>query len=606
MQKIYWLSIETTDAHKKKASLLHKRGYKVLYFKTLDAMVAEIRQNRVSIIVIGDEGSEYSSLRSIALLANMPEIQGCRLVYSSAAPTSAMMKAACCNGVRDILPLYMPSREWLDRFLFAIGASGTSFDKPSYALCYPEDLRVFVPARVVSISADSIRLESRLAVEPGQVVQVTGPIAKSMGVKSLAVTIEGKRKDRLVYRFSDSFHGTWTVPDKAQAHKVRDKVQETLAILAKSNTGKKLRVFLAIQSPALRNSLIRQLDDRHYDTHTALIKRSIVEEPRYFSPHILIIEQTLLGEKVIQEMVAGQSDYLERCKVIVMGAEGPTDAQRAAFPSRMTWLKSLPADFSQYLHSEVIDDTIASKPEPGVFYLPPDDSFSMAEILLEGQMTTLHPEQLQFNLGAAISNFGLLRIESALLKKTTSHNPFVKVTGIAMRDEQGCAAEVTAHFCNYIPDHKEAISRKIVDVVSAELTPRDDDLSSRANEDSELAADLESLESQIERLSLTDYQLPDERLPDAEPRKHIPPEPRLYGVKSQSFSRDEPKPKRSMPMRVLRYALILIALAVGGGFGAVHLKEFLEPYSRKSGKVFSDNIELFRRGAGRKVGNDNK
>lgn len=597
MQKIYWLSIETTDAHSKKAALLHKRGYKVLFFRTLAAMVAEIRQNRVSIIIIGDEGSEYTSLRSIAMLANMPEIQGCRLIYSSADPTRAMMKAACCNGVRDILPLYMPSREWLERFLFAIGAKDTAIPSPSYALCYSENIKVHVPARVVSISATKIRLESRLAVEPGQVVHVTGPIAKAMGLKSLAVTIEGKRKDRLVYRFSDSFHGTWTA-DLRQ----KTKIDETLALLAKSDTGKKLRVFLAIQSPALRNSLIRQLDESQYDTHTALIKRSIVEEPRYFSPHILIIEQTLLGEKVIQEMVSGQSDYLERCKVIVMGADGPTDSQRAAVPLQMTWLKGMPADFSQYLQTTIIDDTIATPSEPGLYFLPPEDSFSMAEVLLDGQLTTLHPEQLQFRLPAAISNFGLLRIESPLLKKTTAHNPFVKVTGISSHGAG--AVEVTAHFCNYIPDHKESISRKIVDVVSAELLPRDEDnpAGETPGHDSELGADLDSLEAQIERLSLTDYQLPDSgkaaepQLLAKDPREAAP---RLYGVKEQSFSRDNGRRKRSLPLRILRYALILLALVLGGGFGAVHLKSFLEPHYKKSGKVFSDNIRLFRKGAGR-------
>lgn len=601
MQKIYWLSIETTDAHSKKAALLHKRGYKVLFFRTLAAMVAEIRQNRVSIIIIGDEGSEYTSLRSIAMLANMPEIQGCRLIYSSADPTRAMMKAACCNGVRDILPLYMPSREWLERFLFAIGAKDTAIQSPSYALCYSENIKVNVPARVVSISATKIRLESRLAVEPGQTVHVTGPIAKSMGLKSLAVTIEGKRKDRLVYRFSDSFHGSWTADARQKA-----RVDETLALLAKSDTGKKLRVFLAIQSPALRNSLIRQLDETQYDTHTALIKRSIVEEPRYFSPHILIIEQTLLGEKVIQEMVSGQNDYLQRCKVIVMGADGPTDSQRAAVPVQMTWLKSMPADFSLYLQKTIIDDTIATKTEPGLYFLPPEDSFSMAEVLLDGQLTTLHPEQLQFRLPAAISNFGLLRIESPLLKKTTSHNPFVKVTGITSR-EAG-AVEVTAHFCNYIPDHKESISRKIVDVVSAELLPRDEDNpAANLTHDNELGADLDSLEAQIERLSLTDYQLP-ESDKKAEPQlmggeltanDAREAAPRLYGVKEQSFSRDSARKKRSMPLRILRYALILIALVLGGSFGAVHLKSFLEPHYKKSGKVFSDNIRLFRKGAGR-------
>lgn len=590
MQKIYWLTIETTDAHKKKASLLHKRGYKVLYFKTLDAMVAEIRQNRVSIIVIGDEGSEYSSLRSIAHLANMPEIQGCRLVYSSAAPTTAMMKAACCNGVRDILPLYMPSKEWLGRFLFAIGANEAAMPAPSYALCYPEDIRVYVPARVVAISADAIRIESRLAVEPGQTVHVTGPIAKSMGLKSIPVTIEGKRKDRLVYRFSDSFHGSWQGDSRQQA-----KIQETMAIIARSDTGKKIRVFLAIQSPALRNSLIRQLDEQVYDTHTALIKRSIVEEPRYFSPHILIIEQSLLGEKVIQEMVAGDNEYLQRCKVIVMGAEGPTDSQKAAFPHRMTWLKSLPAEFSRYLQTDVIDDSIKVQAEPGHFYLPPENSFSMAEILLTGKMTTVHPAQLQFYLGAPISNFGLLRIESPLLKKTTSYNPFVKVTAIAPTAKKGRLVEVTAHFCNYVPDHKDAISRKIVDVVSAELFPREPNGAESTADDSQFQADLDSLESQIERLSLTDYQL-------AAP---VPkePAPRLYGVPEQSFSR-KVKPKRSPMARAVKYLLVFLAVALIGGVGVVQLTRFLEPRYKKSGKVFSDNLELFRRGVGRPVNKD--
>lgn len=578
MQKIYWLTIEKNNSHEKKCTLLEKRGYQIVFFKNLDSLISELRINRVSILILGDEGSEFATLKALSYLSYMPEIQGCRIIFSVSKPTSSIMKIACCEGVRDILPLYMPTKEWIQRFLFSIGVKSNAIPAPKYLLKLREKINVYLPARIVWISENEIQIESKLCANQGDIIKLMGPFVQSIGLKSLDVRVVDFKKHHLKYRFSDSILCKWKSPDNK-----RDKVKETLSILKSVDTGKKTRVFLAIQSPALRNTLIRQLDDRFYEIHTALIKRSIIEEPKYFSPEIIFIDENLMEDDSIKKILSFQEKFENPSKIVFIGANSSEIKEKFKNPAKnIFWIKSLPTQLDSYLKSEVLKSNDESTVDLfSRYYIPSENEFSNAEFKLEGEIEGINPSLFEFSLNQIITNFGLLRVESGFLKKSTSYNPFIKVCAIKpflLANHEGKRIVVEGLFCNYIPEQKELINSKILELIRGEFTPKEQPLKVVPVLESvpKSTFEYEDLDSELEKIEYIEPTVT--RLPKR--KKHSP-----------NIAK---KVNQSIKSKSLRYFLVFLAITLFGGFGIMKVTSLIGPNYEKSGKVFSENLEIFR------------
>ena len=116
---VYWLTIEPTELHSQKAALLGENGFEVTFFKTLDSLLKELQSTRVPVIVVGDEGPEVSVAKAISTLGTMPEIQGARLILSTLRNSLTTLRAATCEGFRDIFNLDMDDELWIERFIFS-------------------------------------------------------------------------------------------------------------------------------------------------------------------------------------------------------------------------------------------------------------------------------------------------------------------------------------------------------------------------------------------------------------------------------------------------------------------------------------------------------
>ena len=188
-RSIYWLTIEPGDRHKQKAHQLDLRGYEVFFLKTLDSLTRELSSKRVPIIVVGDEGPEVSVVKAISLLGTMPDIQGARLILSSSRHSAVVLRAAACEGFRDILPIDMDDRDWIQRFMFSTAGKAAMLPAPVPQITLKSEASFSIPARIVWINKKQIWVESKISPPVGATLSLTGPLAQSMGQKHLTITI---------------------------------------------------------------------------------------------------------------------------------------------------------------------------------------------------------------------------------------------------------------------------------------------------------------------------------------------------------------------------------------------------------------------------------
>lgn len=466
---VYWLTIEPGEFHQQKAMALEPYGYEISFFKTLESMTKEIQARRVSIIIIGDEGPQISVLKALSDIASMPDIQGARLILSTIRFRSDISRAAACEGFRDIIPLNLNRQEWVQRFLFSTSGKEGHLPTPLPQVTFNSEASFSIPARIVWINETHIWIESRIALQENITFDLTGPIVQSMGLKKLTVTIEQMSRQDLIYRFSEALLATWNVPDKSEAL-----VQETLSVLGELNTGNRCKVFLGIQSPALRSTILSYLNDAKFEVHTALQKRSLIEEPKYFSPHIVFIEDRLCQGEGIDRFREMSTNLPEETVIVIVGADDTDLApiRNLVGGRHLHPLKRIPRNLREIIFSEIIPKKMIQEQfsnEDKTCHIPAKHEFSLAEIHFGAMITKLHCRAIEIAVPHLARNFGLARIHSPLLKKVLKKDPYTK---ISLSHENGLSYNedfphlIECHFCDIDFEERELLAKALVDIVN--------------------------------------------------------------------------------------------------------------------------------------------
>src|SRR5690606_31766730 len=105
-------------AHKEKGLLLFQKGFEVQFFRDPEALIDEIKKHRVGIVIVGDDGPLEKMKTFINQLATLPDIQGARLLLVSSHETTELADVAAAPSFRDILPLNLDNKQWMNRFIF--------------------------------------------------------------------------------------------------------------------------------------------------------------------------------------------------------------------------------------------------------------------------------------------------------------------------------------------------------------------------------------------------------------------------------------------------------------------------------------------------------
>ena len=372
---IYWLVANPETLHQERSALLEELDYQVSFYHDLESLQQSLQVKRVSIIIV-DESLELNATKlAMNALASMPDIQGARLLFSAIDGNDDLCFQAGCHGFRDIIPLDLEPAKWLERFQFST-ASHDELAELSYqdSINPTTQITIGVPSRVVWVQRDRVWVESKARPELSDTVELSGSFPSSLGSSALSLAVKSRHTSDLAYRFSEASTCEW-YPDKDVQ---KDKMDIVFKQLEEQNPGEKKKVFLAIQSPALRTAITRYLDPDIFDVHSALQKKSLVSEPKYFSPSLVIIEYRLCaGESMVrfQEMIAQTP---ETSVVILVGAKKQEAESLMSFCKgrKVEAIYEIPKNFSEFIQNKYLQPS--PEHHDRRIHIPKNHDFSFA------------------------------------------------------------------------------------------------------------------------------------------------------------------------------------------------------------------------------------
>ncbi len=444
---VYWLLPSVDDQHHRRASILDDIGYQVYFFENFDTLIREICVKRAQILILGDEWTGSEAVAYAHAFANIPDINAARLLVSNSRNDFALMEAAMNEGFRDIIPTDLEDHEWLQRFEFATSGMESILKQHSDLDEVAEPIQVIVPARMVWVGAQQMWLETRSCPKVGDTLKMGGGFAKSLGLPFLDAQVLQKQQTNLTYRFSEAIIASWY--QDAVINADPQKIIDSMDTLHHVDLGQRPKIFLAIQSPALRTTLLKYIDRRKYEVHTALQKQSLIYEPKYFSPDLVFVEDRLTqgdSKRSFYELLR----FLPEHTIIVnIGNKEESQSSRNNSNARKTrTLKHVPVNLTDIIDRDYLADLSLKKPptnEKQASFPPADHAYSFAELHMEAEL--LHADYLQFNIRTRtrIGPYSLIRIQSPRLQEIIGGPVFLKV----IESQEGSGPYTfKAHICN--------------------------------------------------------------------------------------------------------------------------------------------------------------
>jgi hypothetical protein len=425
-RRTFWITPQASPAATERALALSARGYDVHFFASLDRMSAELETKRASVVVVSDEGDEAATETILVALMTMPEVQGARLILATTRPCDKLYRLAACSNFRDIIPLDLDEKQFLTRFVYATAGRALKYVQPAGQIALKNISAVNFPARITWINQERLRLECRVKPTLGSSIVISGPLARALGVPSLTARVTETQHSHLIYRFSEAVIADWQVPSS-----VRPRATAFLEELKAQSIGPRTRVFIAVQSSDIRTSIMLHCESPRFEVSTALQKQSIVDDPKFFTPDVVFIEDVLAAEEGGTRFRQMLSNMAGEATVFVIGKlPGLTELQKQFVQHKLVALprqgKSLASNvLSRHLPHY---DGKTSAAEKDAVHLASENPYSLAEVQVTARLTRIHPLALQLALPFPVSHFAVVRVESPLIHKVIGRAPYVKIT----------------------------------------------------------------------------------------------------------------------------------------------------------------------------------
>jgi hypothetical protein len=462
---IYWLCPSIEDAHQRRSAILNDIGYQVYFFQNLEALIKEVSVKRARVIVLGDEWEREAALKCMQTFASIPDINNARLLLWNSKNDFDLMQAACLEGFRDIIPYDLEDAEWLQRFEFATSGMESILDLHEDLRRLEERIEIQMPARVVWIGPQTMWIESKATAKVGETIHLQGAFAERLGLKEIRAAVTEKQKSHLSYRFSEALVVNWAKDAAERADPAR--LKDVRDYLAKIDLGLRPKVFLAIQSPALRTTILRYTDRKRHEVHTALNKSSLVYEPKYFTPDLIFIEEQLTNGEGHQPFLEMVRFLPEHATIVTIGNrhEG-ADLKISSGSRRMRWLRHIPTNLADLIEKDYLQVFYQKKPEDAALrpsFVPQDHPLSYITVSNEAKLRSADYLQFEVSCDSRIQTYSLLKAKSPKLTQLLGGPAFLKVVASPEFSEDDAGPQppyrFKAHLCNLIEPVRASLAK---------------------------------------------------------------------------------------------------------------------------------------------------
>ena len=471
-KKVYWITSRITEEMRKKSEYLYKKDLSVIFFRNLEGLLAEYNRNRAGIIVISDDTNDTKKL--IKEFATLPDMNGVRIILSIAIPDNETVITAWHAGLRDIIPMDLPIKTWLQRFLFSTSGQQQQFSLPNPRMTLRNISGLSLPARIVWISENRICIESKLAPPVGTKIKLSSSLFEAMGLRKLYALTEKVSQENLRYRFSHSMICSWSMPSDSSVCSV-----DALKKVASEDQGIACKVFIAAKSNKLRNFFLSRLKPPKFEVLTALTTAAIEQEPKYFGPNIVFIEEILCQIEKLNTFKIMASHIPSDVPIVIIGKKTPIKQLQPFFPNnKLILLPKLSEDMEGIIFERILKSQKwqLSEIDKKSVNISARSQLSHCEIHFSARLTQLNSEAVQLAIPFPISNYGMCRIESPFIKKILGRHCFAKITNAYRDPEEHFRFPwiINGAFVDIMAKERQGFSKSISAFFQNRLIPEED------------------------------------------------------------------------------------------------------------------------------------
>ncbi len=477
--KIYWICEEISKTHRERALAISERGFELHFFQTHQDLIARVKEERVSIVMVDDRIPTDKAKALIDVMLMTPELQGVRFILSVISGNQAIADHAAASAFRDLIPMALSDKTWINRVVYSSSRQPLKWPLDHPRISIPSLAKIAIPGRIVWISPQRVLIEARMRPEPETSLAFTGAFAQAIGAKSISLTVVEHRHSGLVYRFSDAMLCSWAVSEETY-----EKAQSVLADMKDHCLGPRCRIFLASSSPSVRQTLAKIFDPNRFDLNFALQKQSIVDEPKYFSPDVIFIDSAFFGPEQINFIKQAMANIGNDVPIYVLGKSIERVELQARFPGKnFTVLGGIQARLSDLVYQKYLDSVTKDRQsaDQDAIHLSPNHPFATLKVQMSARTHVLSRGGMSFGVSSSLGLHGVCQVESPLFTKVLGRSPYVKIhAAVAHAETEDHHSRVYESFYSNLSAKErydlgvglaDYIAQKFVEADAAQLAP---------------------------------------------------------------------------------------------------------------------------------------
>ncbi len=462
---VYWVIDSQDPTYEHKANLLSRYNLKVYWIHSVSSLVNQLIEARAFITIVNDEYQSSKTEDIITELEKTPELKSSRLILSVKGKRYFPLFQAAALNFRDLVPFDLPDNDWLFRVMYSSASKPLDYFLPPGQILLGQQLGLYMPGRIVWFKDNTFKIETQIEVPLGSKIPLAGAIAKQLDEDFLTFQVKKIHRHELIYRFSLALEGEITIPPGKEAL-----FMSLLAQLDKFSKKPKTRIFLAVRDVKIRRSLQSFFNSSEYIVRTALQLRSVTQEPLFFSPQAIFVDEKLyLGEdrRRFESML---NEISTQTVIFVLRDPDSTNTQQPDHP-QISFLDKFDESQLPALGALIKEKNPDSANNRG--YLSSKSPFSLCSVRLDAKLTSIHPEGLTISSGYLVKNFSLCEVSSPLLRKSLPFNIWIKITEVEENTRSSTSSHpylLTAIFSNLASQDKKDLAQSLASLVESLYT----------------------------------------------------------------------------------------------------------------------------------------
>ena len=423
-----WLVPESQNVVSDISKHMEKHHFQSVIMSNFSDVSKYLTHNRVPLIIICESQQLAETEKNIISLTSLPEAKGSRFVFTYNKQNHELLETVTAQNIRELIPLNIPINFWVYRALYASSSHAMKYPIAPNRITFNHSVELAFPGKVIWINQNKLRLECQLDLPVGSSVHVKGKLFEDEKHESIKLVVKKVEHRRLYYRFSSVIEGTWSKQDqsnpstRSMMENIKENIEHTL--------NPKYRIFVALKDPDLRTKILNFFDFDHFDCNSALHLKSIIYEPKFYTPDLVVIEDKLCAQNQKNAFQKMLRFIPSKTPIIIMGDSENFEAIQSEHKERKIFsLKSYSfAKLSEIVGKSLpeLEELVDSHPE--TYYLDGKSKEACVTLKLPGKIQSLHPQNATISSKFQIKNFTILEIRSPLIKSLCKNYPFMKIT----------------------------------------------------------------------------------------------------------------------------------------------------------------------------------